>query len=233
MKKLMIAMMVVFSAAICRANVAPDAEEEDTAGTCWRLTLGGFARGGMKAEIEGLKPKHVEGYGADLDALIKVYDKGDINVWTGVGFSWMPNQTIMTVRTPLAPGQDKEQMQIQYGELRLLLVPEWQATERLALGVRLGAALDWIGGKTKWETSVPAIPPIPTYYDTGSESYSNFAVQGIAGLQATYMFTDCLGVYANVDTRMGKDVSFKKGGERIARLDMSGWYVGAGLVLAF
>ena len=47
------------------------------------------------------------------------------------------------------------------------------------------------------------------------------------------MFTDNFGLYANVDARMGEKVKFKKEGQRVAKLDMSGWYAGVGAIVMF
>ena len=62
----------------------------------------------------------------------------------------------------------------------------------------------------------------------GSDSQTEFAAQAIMGLQATYMFTDHIGAYANVDYRCGGDVDF-----RFASLDLDGWYAGVGVTVAF
>lgn len=62
---------------------------------------------------------------------------------------------------------------------------------------------------------------------------TRFAAQAILGLQATYLFTDNLGVYATCDWRIGGDTTFKTDyGERYSA-DLSGWCAGAGVLVQF
>ena len=135
-----------------------------------------------------------------------------------------------------------------YGEFRMMLVPEWKVTERFALGARLGVAFDWLNARcsgrndwawdSKFVLNIPGIPQeIETDGDTGgsrwSESETKFAAQAILGLQATYLFTDNLGLYGCFDWRLGGDTEFGVGNGGKLSVDMDGWYWGAGVVVQF
>lgn len=138
----------------------------------------------------------------------------------------------------------RTRVDLAYGEFRLLLVPEWKVTERLSLGSRLGVAFDWVNAHAssrrdwRWKLDVCVQHPRgmePTVErdgdsgsTRGSDAQTAFAAQAIMGLQATYMFTDHFGAYANVDYRCGGDVDF-----RFASLDLDGWYAGVGVTVAF
>lgn len=144
--------------------------------------------------------------------------------------------------------EERGKAEVGYGEFRMMLVPEWNVWDRLFLGARLGVAFDWINarysGRSAWvwnsafSYNIPGMPPATsTDSDSGRSSYSEthtqFAAQAILGLQATYMFTDNLGLYANFDWRMGDDAEFGAGNGRELKVDMDGWYWGAGVVFAF
>lgn len=135
-----------------------------------------------------------------------------------------------------------------YGEFRMMLVPEWKVTERFALGARLGVAFDWLNARcsgrddwawnSKFNLNIPGVPPeTDTDGDTGgsrwSESETKFAAQAILGLQATYLFTENLGLYGCFDWRLGGDTEFGMGDGRKMSVDMDGWYWGAGVVFQF
>lgn len=233
MKAITTIMALAASASMCFAEAPAGAEQNeaeeasDSEGYMWRVTVGGFARGSMRIRPEGFDNKETQGYGADVDVLFNAWENDDFRVWTGLGFGWMPNQKVYDKHWDTAGLAENQKMEMQYGEMRFLLVPEWQATESLAFGVRLGATLDWVRCRNPWSWSWGG------FGGAGTETYSKFMAQGVAGLQATYMFTETIGLYALVDARMGNDVYFKKNGERMAKLDMTGWYAGFGLVTQF
>ena len=262
MKKLMIA--AIAAAGLGAAFAA--AEEEATAKN-WRLTVGGFGRGDMKASVLGMGSDRVEAYGADLDVQYSVWQNDIFNVWAGIGGTFCPRQRVSdsfgstrTVSTHDVSGDgsttidfdygevNRGSLDLGYGEFRLLLVPEWKATDALSLGVRLGVAFDWINAKGKgrqdwaWrQRTVVDVPPYVHYDDelsgSGSagmtESETRFAAQGIVGLQATYLFFENFGLYANVDWRLGDKTDFDFGDDVRASVDMSGWYWGVGAVVSF
>ena len=143
---------------------------------------------------------------------------------------------------------DRRSVDLGYGEFRLMVVPEWKVTEKFSLGARLGVAFDWMRAKCRRESSwawnslfVMDIPGVMVDLDAdsdngssgGGDSITEFAAQGIFGIQATYMFTEWIGLYANCDWRIGDDTIFKTDyGDRYS-IDMTGWYAGAGVVVQF
>ena len=129
-----------------------------------------------------------------------------------------------------------------------MAVPEWKVTERLALGARVGVAFDWMRVKCKRRSSwawhsrfITDIPGIEQKEDTDSDggvdrdsdSVTEFAAQAILGLQATYLFTDNVGLYVACDWRLGDKTTFKTDyGDRFD-VDLNGWYASAGVVVQF
>lgn len=226
MKKLMVA-----TAAICSMCAFADAEMGSEAySPAWKLTVGGFARGSMHMTPAEMKEGRFELYGADADLMINAHETEDFNLWAGVGFGWAPNQEVYNKTETGAFGASLHQKNdLQYGELRLMLVPEWKATESLSFGLRLGAALDWTRARDKWDISFPGLGVI----GEGSDTLNKFMAQGIVGVQTTYMFTDHLGLYANLDWRGGGRHMLKRYGENYGKLSLDGWYAGAGAVLQF
>ena len=132
-------------------------------------------------------------------------------------------------------------LDVAYGELRLLLVPEWQITKRWAVGARAGVAFDWVRATIKtstWSLMNLHIPGgeelvIPAGPFEESDHMTDFAAQAIMGVQTTYMFCDNLGLYANIDYRCGGNADFEKNGEKYGESDMDGWFAGAGVVVQF
>ena len=262
MKKLIIA--AVAASTICAAFASEDAESAEKN---WRLTVGGFGRGNIKTSIRGMGSDHVEVYGADLDLQYSVWQNDMFNIWLGVGGTFCPRQDVsdgfgssrtQSTRDVSTDGstvidfnygeESRGSLDMGYGELRFLLVPEWKATDSLSLGVRLGVAFDWINAKysghQNWAWNQQTAIDIPPYVhdvsslsDSGSNgtsgSETKFAAQGIIGLQATYLFFENFGLYANVDWRLGDETDFNFGDGRRASVDMSGWYWGVGAVVSF
>ena len=243
MNKLILA--AVAATSIFAANAA---ENNDNAANDWRISVGGTARGSMKAYVDGFSSARFETYGVDLDLQYRALSAGDFNLWAGIGGTYTPKQHIGSVSyaeidnsgAPYATTENYGvgKMDVAVGEFRLMLVPEYALTERWTVGARIGAAFDWIQASYKYtmwgRTSLPAYgEPIP--YGPYSEKghMTEFLAQAILGLQTTYMFTDNLGLYANIDYRCGGDVSFKEDGEEFAKLKMNGWVAGVGALLSF
>ena len=231
MKKIMVAV----AAAVAIGAFAQEAEQSGGS-SAWRLTVGGFGRGSMTMRPESMPGGRFEMYGTDADMQFNAYETEKFNLWTGVGFGWAPNQKVYKkseTRTALGATEvNSEKNDLQYGELRLMAVPEWKATESFALGLRLGAAFDWVRCKNHWDGSV-TIPLLGTFTDSGADTYTQFLVQGIVGFQGTYMFTDNFGLYAAIDWRGGGEHTLKKNHENYGKLDMDGWYASGGAVLRF
>lgn len=243
MNRMMIAAVAAFG------MVAGMAQENVADVQTWRLSAGGLARGSMKGKI-GTFSERCEAYGAEFDVQYKAFNAGDFNVWAGVGGSYVPKQRMGKASFYERDNSDPDvtielggdgAMDVTYGELRMLLVPEWQITERWAVGARAGVAFDWVRAKIKtsaWSMTNIHIPGFPdTVIPVGpagdSDNMSDFVAQGIMGVQTTYMFCDNLGLYANLDYRCGGSADFKKGGQKYGELNLDGWYAGAGVVVSF
>lgn len=231
MKKIMVAAVAAFAL----GAFAQDSELEGGS-QLWRLSIGGFGRGSMRLKSEDMPSGRFEMYGADADVLFKAYETEDFNFWTGVGFGWAPNQRVYNKsRVWNFPGvtvSNAEKNDLQYGELRLVAVPEWKATDDILLGLRLGVAFDWTRCKNHRHSTV-SIPPLPPIAEDGSETYSDFLAQGIVGLQGTYMFTENIGLYAAIDWRGGSDPTLKKNGITYGKLSMDGWHASVGATVQF
>lgn len=215
----------------------------------FRVKLGGFGRGGVKTTMDGLGSDRGEAYGADIDFQYNALSTDSFNLWAGIGGAFTPNQSVAknsyyeydSDGTSTQEMYGDQTLNLGYGELRFMLEPEYKITERWAIGLRTGVALDWlrmkgkatIGGRTTIDN--PGFPPMVIPFGPESESAecSRFAAQGIIGFQTSYMICDNVGLYGAIDYRGGNDVTFKKGGEKLGTVDMSGWYWGAGLVYQF
>lgn len=237
MKRLIVSAIISICATAAMADVdtTEEIEEEETSferGDA-RIMVGGFARGGMRMKSNwiGHKKEFFNAYGADMDFQFKTLETEDFNLWADLGFSWAPDRTVFNKKKSFADGPfyygTHEKASFQYGQLRFMLVPEWQVTEKFAVGARLGAGLNW----TRIRVYRGGFEPNGSWGER--HSFSKFGAEAIAGLQATYMFTENLGVYANIDARMGEKMQYKKYGRSLASVDMSGWYAGAGMVVTF
>lgn len=261
----------MIAAALCAGTImaqeaAPELVEKNDNPASWRLTIGGFGRGNVRTKLKGATADHEQFWGADMDVAYNVWENDRFNVWVGMGGTFCPSQDAYGRRGSTSRSEhqvsddgfvtydfnynsrDNRSVDLGYGELRMMAVPEWKVTERFSIGARVGVAFDWMRAKCRrnsrwgWDSQfVTNIPGIATETDNdsdigedgGSDSVTEFAVQAIVGLQATYMFTDWIGLYANCDWRMGGDMTFKTDyGDRFA-VDMSGWYAGAGVVVQF
>ena len=266
MKKLMI-IGAAFVAGMAFAQEAqPELEKGDGNWNNWRVTVGGFGRGHMKAKVDGMGSDRFTAYGADLDFQYNVWQNKDFNLWAGIGGTFCPRQDAsggfggsrtQSTHNVSDDGSttidfnynesNRGKLDLGYGEFRMMLVPEWKVTDDFALGVRVGAAFDWINAKysqtQNWAWNQTTVIDVPPYVhetlelgDSGSSSTSDsetkFAAQAILGLQATYMFTDYVGLYANFDWRLGGETKFStEAGDY--KVDMSGYYWGAGVVVSF
>jgi hypothetical protein len=245
MKKLMIA---AFAAGLIGLVEANELQEENGSQN-WRITAGGFARGSMKAKIGNMSDR-AELYGADLDLFHRVFEKGNFSFWAGIGGAFTPYQDVGEISFKAVDANDpyttielggKGDLEVGYGEFRMLLVPEYNVTENWTIGARIGVAFDWLrarGSLSTWSRTTintPGIPStsIPVGPSNDNEKFSDFVAQGVVGLQTTYLFTDNLGFYSAIDYRVGGEAEFKKNGEKYGSFDMNGWYASAGLVLQF
>lgn len=245
----------------------PQLEKEDGQWNNWRITVGGFGRGNMKTTLKGMGDDRVTAYGVDLDVQYNIWQNENFNIWGGIGGTFCPSQNVsggFGTRSSESTHEVSEDgsttvdfdsstdsradVELGYGEFRMMLVPEWKVTDAFALGFRAGVAFDWINAKTNgrqdWNWNQHTVIDIPPYVhevidlgDAGSSGFSDsqteFAAQAILGLQATYMFTDWVGLYANFDWRLGGETDFKMANNQELSVDMSGWYWGVGAVVSF
>jgi hypothetical protein len=203
----------------------------------------------MKAKIQNSTDR-AEMYGADLDVYYRVMEKDSFSLWAGIGGTFSPYQDVAKMSFNEVDASDpfatielggKGEFDVGYGEFRMMLVPEYEVKEGWSIGGRLGVAFDWLrarGSFSTWSKTAIAIPGIPTTTipvgpTSDSENYSDFNAQAILGLQTTYLFTDNFGFYASLDYRIGDEAEFKENGEKVGKLDMDGWYAGAGVVVQF
>ena len=246
MKKLMIAAFAAGLAGLVQANELQ--EENDSQN--WRITAGGFARGSMKAKIGNLSDR-VELYGADMDLYYRAVDADGFSLWAGIGGTFTPYQDAGKVSFYEKMGDNgvsieaggNGEVDVGYGEFRMMMVPEYEITSNWSLGGRIGVAFDWLRARGKlstWsKTSIPqpgdpsVFIPVNEFASEESDNYSDFNAQAILGLQTTYLFTDNFGFYASIDYRIGDEAEFEENGEKAGKLDMDGWYAGVGVVIQF
>lgn len=241
--------MMIAAVSVMGTFAAFAAAEQEVGEQNWRVTVGGVARGSMKGKV-GNFSERCEAYGADLDIQYKTFSSGDFNLWTGIGGSYIPEQRVSKASFYEIDNSDPDvtiedggrgSLDIAYGELRLLLVPEWQITKRWAVGARAGVAFDWVRATIKTSTwsltniHIPGLPEaiIPVGPDGETDHMTDFVAQAIMGVQTTYMFCDNLGLYANFDYRCGGSADFEKNGQKYGELNMNGWFAGAGVVVQF
>ena len=253
-------------AAMAQESTTPELEGASGGDANWRIAVGGFCRGNVKTRLKGGSAGHKQFWGADMDLQYSVWANQDFNICVGLGGTFCPSQDAYSGNGGSRRGEhqvsddgyvtydfnyassERWSVELGYGEFRMMAVPEWNVTERFALGARIGVAFDWIRAKcerssvwrwdSRFDTDIPGIPAVVDVDSDGggsgySEEKTKFAAQAILGLQATYLLTDYLGIYAACDWRLGGDTTFNTGYGDVFAVDMSGWYASAGLVVQF
>lgn len=204
MKKLMI-MLAAMSAGVAFAEDAkPElVEAEGNAANNWRITVGGFGRGHMKADLGKSGSDRFTAYGVDLDVQYNIWQNENFNIWGGIGGTFCPRQDASgsfggsSSKSTHDVSDDgsttidfnynessRASVDLGYGEFRLMLVPEWKVTDYLALGFRAGVAFDWINAKVRsrgnWSWTQNTVIDVPPYVhevinldDSGSSSASD------------------------------------------------------------
>lgn len=243
--------LIIMAAAAATGLGAACAAEDGGQGMAtarnWRLTVGGLARGSMKAQVGDLGSKRCEAYGAELDFQYRAFQAGDFSLWTGLGGTYVPKQKMGSWAFAEIDNSDPAitledygtgKMEAAVGEFRLLLVPEYALTERWTVGARVGVAFDWVRATFKlseWGVMNDHLSGITLPYGPYNETdrVTDFVAQAILGLETTYMLTDGFGLYANIDYRCGGNATFDVDGDRIGELNLDGWCVGVGAVVSF
>lgn len=177
----------------------------------FRAQASGFGRHGIKAAGE-----RGALYGADIDLYFNVWRIPQFNWWVGIGGGWAPEREFFSDSSFVTHGNvdglgtdidvnRARDLKMGYGELRLMTVPEWNITDWLSVGLRLGAAFDFVSVKGRnFEDRTTRWAPfygLSNYYDiVRNDSYDTdkMVVAGIVGLQATVMPWDNFGLYGSV-----------------------------------
>jgi hypothetical protein len=185
-----------------------------------------------------------------MDLYYRAVEADGFSLWAGIGGTFTPYQDAGKVSFYEKDTSDpyttielggKGDLDVGYGEFRMMLIPEYEITSGWTVGARIGVAFDWLRGRGSFSTwsettiVIPGIPAtkIPVGPSNDSGDYSDFTAQAILGLQTTYFFTDNFGVYTSIDYRVGDEVEFKEHGEKVGELNMDGWYAGVGVVVQF
>ncbi len=222
--------------------------EFDRSESNWRVTINGFGRFGQRIKMidneDGVSGKRNDLFGFGGDLQYRLLEKEDFNLWLSVGGSYAPEQDLATYHSyEIEEGDYGEaiasnmgvKVDVETAEARLMLIPEWQLTESLALGLRAGIGVMRASWKlSAWETTSSE------YEDTyGAVGYNGdeYTFVGLLGVQATWMFTENFGVMAYCDGRLGEDVDIKgdfdEGLETIGELKGCGVEFGIGLTAQF
>lgn len=187
----------------------------------WRFGVGGFGRGGILAGMDGFGRDRASVHGAEMDLQYGLASHGPYDLWVGVGGTYCPRQgDVFSGGDGLAASRGR--MEIGYGELRLLTIPQRRLADDLSLGLRMGVSFDWLNAKSSSDGELTSF----------SDSDTKFSAQGILGVQATYLFTDRLGLYSNFDWRLGGETEFETDSRR-STVDLSGWFWGVGAFFSF
>lgn len=242
MKPLIMMMSIMcFSLLLANQNNKKLVTHSDSMGN-WRFSAGGFGRGNIRTDSFYSTSDRAQVYGADMDVQYKILGNQKANLWVGLGGAFSPNQEIYSKRDSQL-FYNRHMVDLGYGELRLMLVPEWKVSEQFFVGARLGYAFDWLRVKCRKDSLLG--------YQSDVETEVEFAAQGILGVQAMYMVTENLGFYAACDWRLGgkdqregwliggasgglltDDSSVAANGERYD-IELDGLYVSAGIVFQF
>lgn len=225
MKRVMTFAMALMAACACAEikAVAADVGDvpktaEDDVSSRFRIAGGAVGRFGLEGRLQALaddggKKAHTELYGIGLDVQYKLLEKDGFNLWLGLGGRYLPEQDVMDSRLTAVDPDLKidyaRKIEMKAYDLRLMLIPEWELTSSFALGARVGLGCTHYRGKVKHRIDVEINddpnPPI-TVSESLAVSFSETELQGILGLQATWMLSDRIGLYAYGDGIIGGDV---------------------------
>ncbi|MGN0890418.1 MAG: hypothetical protein ACI4W7_02070 [Candidatus Spyradenecus sp.] len=202
-----------------------------------RLTAGGYGNFGSKMELsDPAASTHGDLYGTRLDLQLKLYTKECFNLWVGLGGSWTPEQEFGTYsenysEPDLYTETFNGKMELRSYALRAMVVPEWQVLDPLALGLRLGVEVG--RNKAKFSESWSYTDIGGTEHDSWNFENAETLVRGIAGLQATWMFTEHIGLTAYGEGQFGQDMNLEIDGEKFGTLKGTAFEAGIGLTWQF
>lgn len=251
MKKMMTFTLAAFMAACAFAEIkevaadtdyVPMSAEDEGLASRFRISGGAVGRFGLEGraaafgDFPGAK-EHAHLYGMGLDVQFNLLPAEKFNLWLGLGGRYMPEQELMdysqTWSDSFSTMTYKGKVDIEAYDLRVMLIPEWAITPSVALGVRAGIGFTHYRGKLT-ETSTVNVPSIAVSTSSSSAvSFSDTQFQGILGLQATWMLTDHIGIYAYGDGIIGGDADFTVNGEKAGSLDSTAFEAGLGVTITF
>lgn len=140
MKKATLSVCAALAAAtLCAARAEPTLQEPNDWEGRVRLSAGGFGRFGTETKIDLIEwSDRGELWGAGLDAQFQLVSDKDLTVWLGVGTSYVPEQEIATLGLSAGGVSAAGKMELKAYGFRVMLIPEVQICEELAMGLRLG-----------------------------------------------------------------------------------------------
>ena len=198
---------------------------------------GGYGNFGSKMKLtDPATNERGDLYGTRLDLQLNLYTQDSFNLWVGIGSSWTPEQEFGTYSDSYnEPGIYTEtlsgKMKLREYALRAMLVPEWEVCEAFALGLRLGVEIQY--AKAKFSESL-------TFTDVGGTDTlgwgfenSDTLVRGIVGIQATWMFTEHLGLTAYGKGQFGQDMDLEINGNKFGTLEGTAFEAGISLTFRF
>ncbi len=241
--------MSLFVAAPVQAQAANEMKvtEEDTAKD-FRLMMGGMGRFGMDMQLQTFRSElvgsiplgaafgwggdHGDLYGVGADVQFNLLSEESFNLWLGLGGSWMPEQDFVDYRfsTPSMSGLTLAMLtDLSAYDVRLMLIPEWQITENFAVGLRAGVGVTHF----EWESTAQiGFSKVGELYSF-KEDHHDLTLQGILGLQMSWMLTDNVGIYAYCDGRFGEDMEFTFFGCETGKISSTSLEGGIGISMAF
>lgn len=229
MKKASLSVCAALAAAtLCAARAEPTLREPNDWEGRVRLSAGGFGRFGTETKIDLIEwSDRGELWGAGLDAQFQLVSDKDLTVWLGVGTSYVPEQEIATLGLSAGGVSAAGKMELKAYDFRVMLIPEVQICEELAMGLRLGLGVSRAEGTGTLTASYAG------FSAGGSQETSETLVHGIIGVQATWALTDNLGLFAYVDGRFGNDLELEVEGVEICNVKATSCEVGLGLQWTF
>lgn len=211
-------------------------EKDDTAAARWRIALSGVGRFGADISmIDTPLNKSGELYGAGFDVMYNLLPEEGFNLWVGLGTTYMPKQDFAScamreVAAAYTFSFD-EKVKIKAYDLRFMIMPEWNVTESVALGLRLGVGVCHYSGDDTETLSVSDTYGSATMRN--SYSYSETLFRAILGVQAHWAITEQLGALAYCQAYLGNEADLEINGEKVGEFDDVSAEIGIGLTYSF
>jgi hypothetical protein len=211
--------------------------ERDTDSPLVRLSVNGAGRFGQKVKwSQGDDKLALYSAGADIQFNLLPMNEAPFNLWLGFGYSYTPEQEALDYRE-YYPGTDWREtyygtIDLKGHDFRLMLIPEWQICDSFAAGLRLGAALTKYDAEIK-DHYIYSDEYGPDIRDFDVYTWDDSAVQGIVGLQLTWLPIPHLGIQAYCEARIGEEMEVTIAGEKFATFDSTAVEAGIAIVGQF